>query len=157
MTFDIDALTLSNVSLGLLIGAAILLVVGLGLFFLRSRGLGSMMEASFLFGVCAIIAGGLFGAGIRVHTEAENDQVDTISAHINELPGVDSFVPPEKTRVILFIEREENSIPVCNSSTDSTTIILSVLTEDGESVDGHLIVSPPKDGACTYELKLQAA
>lgn len=154
MTFDIDVLTLSNVSLGLLIGGTILFVVGLVLFFIRSRGLGSITDASLIFGIFAIIASSVVGVAIRVQTGAEHDQVNTIAAHINELPGVDSFVPPEKTRITLFTEREENSIPNCTSDTDSATIIISVLTDDGESVDGHLVVSPPKDGACTYELKL---
>lgn len=157
MAFDVDVLTLPNFSLGLMIGAAVLAAVGLALFLITSIALESTSEGALIFSILITIAAGLFGAENVVHTEAKNDQVDAISAQIAELPEVDSFVPPEKTRVVLFTEREENSIPNCESGSGPETIILSVLTDEGKSVDGHLTASAPSDGTCTYSLKLQTA
>lgn len=143
MTFDVDVLGPSSLSVGLMIGAAAFAAIGLVLFIIASIvGAQSESWAVLILGMC--IASLLFTVSISFYTVAQDDQVDTITAQITELPGVDSFVPTS----------EENSIPSCESGTAPTKTLVSIITDDGESVDGHLVVSEPKNGACTYELKL---
>lgn len=135
MTFNVDVVDFPWTAMGFMVGAVLVLLLA----FLLS----SQVSLSFtsLLTLGAILS--LFTFGILMLHVPETEQAKEITAQTEALPGVSSSVISETS-----------SVPICRSGVSAMNTVVNVITEDGESVDGQLVVSEPKDGACTYELKL---